>query len=93
VVKALYPNPFADKLHLWVACLRPMDGHCVIYNVGGEIVGAVDKKLAAGSNEMVWDGRNSGGFRAASGAYILHVVGSDDAGFAGDAWAEAAILR
>jgi flagellar hook assembly protein FlgD len=49
----------------------------IVYNAAGRVVRTlVDEQRPAGTNEVVWDGRNENGDHVASGVYFCRVAHS-----------------
>jgi hypothetical protein len=66
-----YPNPFNPETHISYSLSEGTDVRLAIYNVlGQEIKVLVDGYQNAGSNTVVWDGRNQKGERVSSGIYF-----------------------
>jgi hypothetical protein len=74
------PNPFNPSttisFYLPVESAVTLD----IYDVGGRLVTRLlnREKQAAGSHDIVWDGRDSAGRAAASGIYVYRLVGGKE---------------
>ncbi|MBN1622456.1 MAG: Ig-like domain-containing protein [Endomicrobiales bacterium] len=49
-----------------------------IYTLSGELVRALEYQYASGEEQMTWDGKNSKGEFAASGAYIYYIKNSKE---------------
>ncbi len=72
------PNPFTEQTTLGSRCPRPSDALIEVYDVSGRLVATLaDGTLPAGSNRVVWDGRDSGGSPAASGIYFCRAAVGD----------------
>ncbi len=69
-----YPNPFNPSTIIEFAL--PVGGHAnlTVYNVMGQRVKVlVDRHEPAGFHQVVWDGRDFGGGRVASGVYLYRL--------------------
>jgi len=70
-----YPNPFNPATT--IPCFLPGPGQVKIgiYNIQGQLVRELFAgKLPAGRHELHWDGRDSSGFPATSGVYLVRSV-------------------
>jgi len=66
-----YPNPFNPDTRIAYKITKRGDVRLAIYNLLGEKVATlVDMNQNAGKYEIVWDGKNSRGFKVASGVYL-----------------------
>lgn len=67
-----YPNPFNPTTTIRFSLHgRAQQVKLVIYDLLGRVVQVlVDEVVAAGNQSVIWDGRNQGGFKVASGTYI-----------------------
>jgi uncharacterized repeat protein (TIGR01451 family) len=85
------PSPFREELRVWVTVdpyLPPVFGalnpQVRIFDRMGTVVAATGENLEVkpeGTNYvLIWDGRNRKGRRAAAGAYLVHVVVTDQNG-------------
>jgi hypothetical protein len=90
---ALYPNPFSDRVHVFVTLKAAAHLTMDIYNVAGESIGSSQSDLPAGKGELVWKGQNSSGARCGSGIYPLHVTAESADHTRGSFWTSAAIAR
>lgn len=69
-----YPNPFNPAVRIAFALREKGPVSLRIYDVSGRLVRVlVDEVRESGRHEMVWDGRNEGGRRAASGIYFCRM--------------------
>ena len=69
------PNPFNPVTTLTLAV--PRDGHALlsVYDVTGRHVRTlVNRQVAIGEHEVVWNGRDDAGRSVASGVYIIHMT-------------------
>jgi hypothetical protein len=65
------PNPFFDRTVLRFQVPTRRKVRLAVYDAGGRLVRSlVDGVVAPGVHELVWDGRNGRGRRAASGIYF-----------------------
>jgi len=70
-----FPNPFNPKTTIRFALANEGDVNLSVYDITGRLVKTlVDGKMAAQQHEVVWDGTNNGGDRAASGVYFYKLV-------------------
>jgi hypothetical protein len=68
------PNPFNPSTKLRFGLPEAGDVQLVVYDVTGALVRTlVDRPVAAGSHEIVWDGRDAAGREVASGVYIYRL--------------------
>ena len=73
-----YPNPFNPTTTISFAL--PVAGHTelLVYNVLGEKVKTlIDRRLAAGSYTLEWDGTNATGDPVASGVYVYRLTSGE----------------
>jgi len=69
-----YPNPFNPTTTIQYGLPVGGEVNLTIYNVVGQkVVVLVDRYEPAGYHTAVWDGRDSGGARAASGVYLYRL--------------------
>lgn len=70
-----YPNPSPGRVMLTYAVPRASEVRVVIYDVLGRRVRTmVDRMHQPGRYQRVWDGRNGGGERVASGVYLVRLT-------------------
>ena len=75
---AVYPNPSDGQVTIEVAVPETMALQVELYNVLGQQVGLLHSgELAPGVHELRWDGRTTSGAEAASGVYLLRLMGPD----------------
>jgi len=75
---AVYPNPAAGEVTIEVAVPEAMALQVELYNVLGQQVSLLySGELAPGVHELHWDGRTSAGMMAASGVYLVRLMGPD----------------
>ena len=75
---AVYPNPSDGQVTIEVAVPETMALQVELYNVLGQQVGLLHSgELAPGVHELRWDGRTTTGAEAASGVYLVRLVGPD----------------
>ncbi|MDP6461258.1 MAG: carboxypeptidase regulatory-like domain-containing protein, partial [Gemmatimonadota bacterium] len=69
------PNPFADETTVRFSVAREGPVELSVFDVRGARVAVLaDGDFAAGSHEASWDGRSTGGRRAASGVYYYRLT-------------------
>jgi len=69
-----FPNPFNPSTLIRYTLETPVHATIRIYSVlGEEIRTLVDEFQPAGTNSVVWDGRNAGGTQASSGVYLYRI--------------------
>ena len=79
-VEAVYPNPSTDEVTIDIAMPEAMDGRVELFNVLGQQVAVLHEgELAAGTNQLRWDGRIAASARAAAGVYLLRLTTADGA--------------
>jgi hypothetical protein len=79
VLRQNAPNPFTGSTEMSFAVPRTMPVELAIYNVAGsKVVDLLQKPLEAGEYSVVWDGRDSQGFRVASGVYLARLRAGND---------------
>lgn len=79
-VEAVYPNPSTDEVTIDIAMPEAMDGRVELFNVLGQPVALLHEgELAAGTNQLRWDGRTAAGTPAAAGVYLLRLTTADGA--------------
>ncbi|MCX5752738.1 MAG: T9SS type A sorting domain-containing protein [Candidatus Krumholzibacteria bacterium] len=75
-----YPNPFNPSTNIALYLASPGRVSLVIYDVRGGVVRTlVDETKPAGRHTALWDGRNDGGRRSASGVYYYRLVAGKSA--------------
>ncbi len=66
-----YPNPFNASTSVYFNIARAESVTLDIYDVRGRLVRRLwEGPLTAGEHQMRWDGRDDGGFAAATGVYL-----------------------
>ena len=74
----VYPNPSSGEVTVEVAVPEVMDVRVELFNVLGQQVGLLHSgELPAGVHELRWDGRTASGATAASGVYLVRLIGPD----------------
>ena len=74
----IYPNPSRGEVTVEVAVPEAMNVRVELFNVLGQQVGLLHSgELAAGVHELRWDGRAATGGVAASGVYLIRLIGPD----------------
>ena len=76
--------PGRGRVSVRLALGRPARARVEIYDVRGARVATLradtEGVLPAGSHDLLWGGRDSGGGRVASGTYVARLVAEDDSG-------------
>ncbi|RLA57632.1 MAG: hypothetical protein DRR04_12470 [Gammaproteobacteria bacterium] len=71
-----FPNPFNPTTTIALSLDRAQNVRLDIYDARGRLVRALhDGSLAAGRNELQWDGRDNSGRQASSGVYFSRASG------------------
>jgi hypothetical protein len=91
--RGVYPNPFADKAHIYFTLRVDAEASLTVYNVAGEPIFTRHYAGTAGKNEILWDGINEASNRCASGVYILHLQAEGVDRSSGGYWVTVAIQR
>jgi len=74
-----HPNPVSRGTTLSFSLEARENVSMCIYDISGRLVAEIDAgALPAGPNEMMWDGRDSGGEDVASGIYLCRLKAGDD---------------
>lgn len=69
-----YPNPFNAGTVLSYSLEAPANVEVAVYDASGRRVALIERSSRGpGRHERVWDGRDRGGRRLASGVYFLHL--------------------
>ena len=69
------PNPFVDGTSVKFSMARSSSVTLSIYNVNGQLVKTlVDGVVGAGNQQVVWDGRDMSGQKAARGVYFCRMA-------------------
>ncbi len=69
-----YPNPFNPSTIIAFSLPEPAEVTLTIYNMNGQLVRTlVSSSKSAGDHTVVWDGRDPGGTKAASGLYLYQL--------------------
>jgi hypothetical protein len=77
-LKGNFPNPFNPKTTIRFALAANEHVHLSVYDLGGRLVKTlVDEPMTADNHEVVWDGKDNGGARVASGVYFYKLVAGD----------------
>lgn len=70
-----FPNPFNPKTTIRFALANGGDVNLAVYDITGRVVTTlVDGPRDAGQYEIIWDGTNNNGDRAASGVYFYKLI-------------------
>jgi hypothetical protein len=73
-----YPNPFNPETQIKFVLPKPARVKLEVYNLlGQKVVTLIDKEMAAGSNTVVWDGKNETGENVSSGIYFYRLESGD----------------
>ncbi len=73
-----YPNPFNPSTTIRFDLERAQDVRLTVYDVlGREVAVLVDRQMATGSHEIVWDGLTDDGEAVPSGTYIYRLRSGD----------------
>ena len=76
----IYPNPSRGEVTVEVAVPEAMNVRVELFNVLGQQVGLLHSgELGAGVHELRWHGRTASGAEAASGVYLIRLIGPDGA--------------
>ncbi len=76
-----YPNPFNPSTTLSFQLPVSADVRLVIYDIlGREVVELVDRHLAPGDHQVIWEGKSQGGRELPSGIYIARLLVPPTAG-------------
>ena len=67
----LYPNPMSDKIKIEFTSVVKTDVNISIYNINGQKVWGKTDKSFAGSNHIIWNGKNMNESFLASGIYFI----------------------
>ncbi len=71
---SFWPNPFRSDLHIRLDLSRPSRAELSVFNVRGQIVKQLlSGPMDSGNHELVWDGKDERGIRAASGIYFIRI--------------------
>jgi len=74
-----HPNPFNPSTVIAFALPTARQVDLAVYTVDGRrVTTLVSEPLPAGHHEIVWDGRDGGGRRVASGAYFYRLRAGDE---------------
>ena len=69
------PNPFVDGTSVKFSMAKSASVTLSIYNVNGQLVKTlVDGQVGAGQQQVVWDGRDMSGQKAARGVYFCRMA-------------------
>jgi len=78
VLKQNYPNPFNPSTTIVYQLASNANVVLKIYNLTGqEIKALVNERQSAGSQQVVWDGRDYNGHQVASGIYLYRLRAGD----------------
>jgi len=73
-----YPNPFNPSTTIQFALPKAGRTELVVYNILGErVTTLINRRLAAGSYTLEWDGTNDQGEPVASGVYVYRLQSGD----------------
>lgn len=77
---AAFPNPFNPQTTIEFELAQPQTVKLGIWNTRGrKITSLVNKKLAAGRHQIVWNGKDSSGNNVASGVYYCRMQANQNA--------------
>jgi hypothetical protein len=69
-----YPNPFNPLTRIHFEMPQPGHVNLAVFTASGEYVATLlSRTLTAGVHDVVWEGRNDGGYPVASGAYFYQI--------------------
>lgn len=76
-----YPNPFRDQTWFTFKIRQAADVAIKVFTVAGRLIKTLEaKSLAAGYNQVRWDGRDGDGDPLANGVYLYKVVAKNPGG-------------
>ncbi len=76
-----YPNPFADRTWFTFNIRQAADVTIRVYTVAGRLIRTIESPaLAAGYNQVRWDGLDGDGDRPANGVYLYKVTAKNASG-------------
>jgi len=79
-IHSAYPNPFNPTVRVEFDLATRGEVQVAIYNAAGRLVRRlVDEELPSARHAVVWNGRDGGGARVASGVYFVRLVARDSA--------------
>ena len=93
LLHGLYPNPFAELLHVYFTLRVDAAMRMDVYDVAGEPIWHGEMQAYAGKNLMDWRGENEGQLRVASGVYVIRLVGKGVDGTTVTIWERAVVSR
>jgi hypothetical protein len=91
--RGIYPNPFAEKAHIYFSLRVAAAVTFTVYNVAGEPLFIRRFDFAQGKQQILWDGVNESGGRCASGVYILRIQGEGVDRSSGGYWTQVVVQR
>jgi hypothetical protein len=91
--RGIFPNPFAERAHIYFSLRVAAEATLTVYNVAGEPLFIRRYPGKAGKNEILWDGDNDSGQRCASGVYILRLQAEGVDRSQGGYWTQVVIQR
>ena len=69
------PNPFRNPMSVDVDLPRTGSVRVSVFDVGGRrVAGILDRRLAAGTHQVHWDGTDASGTRVGAGVYFLRLT-------------------
>ena len=72
------PNPAPGAVRLAFELAAAGTVRAAVYDVAGrEVAALADARMAAGSHELAWDGRDAAGQRVTGGIYFVRLTGAD----------------
>jgi hypothetical protein len=78
VLNQNYPNPFNPSTDIRFSILKTANVKLAVFNIlGQKIKTVVDERLAPGTYQTVWDGKDASGNTLASGIYFYRIQAGD----------------
>jgi len=78
ILQQNYPNPFNPETQIRFVLPKPSQVKLEVYNLlGQKVVTLMDKEMPAGTNTIVWDGKNERGEDVSSGVYFYRLEAGD----------------
>jgi len=69
-----YPNPFTDQTVFEIQLAEKMHVRLSIYNGSGDLIKILlDQEISAGSNRIIWDGKNATEQEVSKGVYFYRI--------------------
>ncbi len=74
-----FPNPFSRDTYFTFMLSRPADVEIRVFTVAGNLIREITSSgLAAGYNQVYWDGRDDRGSSLANGVYLYKITAKSD---------------